>query len=350
MINRSLARIRVFQALYAQSLNEGKTAAESEAELRRSLEETQNLYLFLLDLVPSLTALYTEQMERRKKRLIQSEEDRNPNMVLAENRLAAKIDQCRVLSDQLRERDLSWRRYDETLRLMLDELLSTKLYATYATKKTHTYKEDVSFWLSALTRYLFRSRQLDDLLQDINIYWDRSYDYTEKMEVEEMPGADELEQTIEQLKTEGTAYSAVRLDIAPVEVQKDFVLKTLKRTSEEEPFAEAIMPMYHDGEDESFPYELLRASLCHKDRNAALIEEFLENWDSDRLTACDTVLIGMGTAEMLTFPNIPISVTINEYVELAKAFSTGKSGAFVNGLLDKIAKKLNKQGLISKPV
>ena len=350
MINRSLARIRVFQALYAYYLGEGTTVRETESELRLSLDSTHSLYLFLLDLVPSLTALYTEQQERRRKRLIRSKEDENPNMVLSGNLLAQKIDHCDQLADTLREKDLSWRRYDETLRLLLEEILSTDIYKQYSAQEHHTYKEDAAFWVTVLSRYTFRNTHLDDLLQDISIYWDRSYDYTEKIEVEEMPHTDEIEQTVKALKEEENVYNSTRLAISPVEVQKDFALKTLKRSCEEKLLDSILMPMYRDKEDEVFPYELLRATLHHGEHKADFIDSYLVNWDSDRLTTCDKILLKMGTAEFLTFPNIPVSVTINEYVEIAKAFSTVKSGAFVNGLLDKIAKDLNKEGSIQKPL
>lgn len=347
MINRTLARIRVFQELFAFFHSCTKTVEETEAELRRALLTSHNLYLYLLDLVPTLTALHVELLDKRRKKLIKNDEDTNPNMRLADNRLAALLDNCDELSQSLLDANLSWRRNDALLKTLLDEILASELYKSYIANPNDSLDTDVDFWASALQRLVFKNPALDDYLEDSSIYWDNPYGVIEKIELEEMPDLDFLEKTVQELH--GTqCYSAVRLPETPVEIQKDFALKTLRRVKRSKTVEELIMPLFKDREDEDFAFELLRSTINHADQFLEQINTALKNWESERLTDTDTIILQMGLAEMLTFPNIPATVTINEYIELAKNFSTAKSGSFVNGILDTLLKQFRKEERITK--
>lgn len=347
MINRTLARIRVFQQLFAYNHGGVLSLKGAETQLRKSLHISHTLYLYLLDLVPRLTALHAENVERRRNKMLRTESDINPNLKMVNNRLAKALDESELLSEALQQESLSWRSNDDLLRQLLEELLASDIYKEYSNSPEDDFDEDVDFWVAALQKVVFRNTLLDDYLEDLSPYWDNPSRVTEKIEIEQMPDLDNVEDVVTESRI-NNAYQASRLSISPVEIEKDFALKTLRRSRGATSIDDLILPEYKSEDDELFPLELLRAAVVHEEFIRKKVEEKLKNWATDRLTDTDLVAIQLGAAELLTFPDIPAVVTINEYIELVKCFSTQKSGPFVNGILDAILQDLRAEKRLAK--
>lgn len=347
MINRVLARSSVFQELFAYYHSDSQTIEKAVKSLTNTFESIHNLYFFLIDIIPALTDLHEEQIERNKKRAYLREEYANPNLRLVNNRFTQKIRESEILADTLRKENLFWRDNDPLLRSLLDEILASSFYSNYLKNEEDSFDVDLRFWIDVLQKLTFRNRKLDDYLSDLSIYWIDSTKVLEKFEVEEISNIETLDEKTDALR-QSEGYQTIRMSNSAVEIQKDFVLKTLRKATGEGDFSEELMPMFKDNEDEDFAYQLLRSSIIHQVQYREIIEEVLKNWDSERLADTDIILLQMGIAEFFGFPSISAVVTINEYIELAKTYSTVKSGSFVNGLLDTILNNLRSQGAIEK--
>lgn len=347
MINRALARSIVFQELFSYYHSDCQNIKEAEEALGENLTSTHDLYYFLIAIVPALTDTYRELVERNKKRFYQREEDSNPNTRLLDNELVAKIENSDTLSSVLREHGLNWHNNDSLLKNLLSEILASPTYVAYAAEAEVGLPEDVQFWVEVLQKVTFKNPILDDYLSDCSIYWSNPSSVVEKVEIEDLPGIDELDEMMDELR-KSDSYQAVRLANSAVEIQKDFTLKTLRKAKRVKTFDTALMPMFKDEEDEQFTYQLLRSTIIHGEEYRRLIDEVLKNWESERLADSDLLLLQQGIAELLTFPGIKAPVTINEYIELAKIYSTGKSASFINGLLDAILQLLRERYNLDK--
>lgn len=347
MINRVLVRTRVLQTAYAHFYGGDGRLATSEAALKLSLERTYQLYLHFLRLPLALTRKLEGVFERRRRKHLATESDLHPNTRLLSNAVVAQIERSSQLEELLVGAGNLWQGEDELLRHLVAKLEKSDLYEAYLATP-ESYEEDRDFWVNAFQRIIFVDDMLADFLEEKSLYWDDERAYTEKVECEEHPGWDGVEEAVATARgTEG--YSASRCDLGSVEIVKDFVLKSFRRLREDAPFEEVLMPAYKDPEDEKYAIHLLRQLILGEEKHLELIDKHISaGWERERLAGMDLLLIQLGVVEFLHFPNIPTQITINEYVELSKHYSTPKSSAFVNGILDSIAKELKAEGKILK--
>ncbi len=346
MINRSLIRIRVFQELFAYFHTAEKDLKQSENQMLLSLFKTHDLYFHLMGLLPALTDLQANLQELRKGKYFKTEEDINPNMRLVNNRLTAAIRASEALAKFQEEKGNIWFEESILLRTLLNEIVASKIYTDYK-RSEDNLEEDVRFWASVLAKHTFKNEDLDEFLDQTSIYWDSPATVLEKIEVEERPDIDEVDDIVLGLR-KSDSYRAVRLSTAPVDVQKEFLVKTFRSYKGDTLFDEVLMPRFRDEEDVSMGVELLRATIVHADEYRELIDECLKNWEMERVADVDMIILMMALAELLSENNIPTTVTLNEYIELAKTFSTPESGKFVNGILDAALSHLRKEGRILK--
>lgn len=347
MVNRTLIRIRVLQELFSYYHSEGKSLQQAEVQLSLSIRKTHELYLHLIGLIPAFTRLHAERVERRKNKFFKSKEEASPNMRLIENRLAQQISDSEVIEKHIREMGNIWSVDSRLLGILLDEIEGSPIYQEYCQSEEDTFQSDVRFWVTALNSYTFKNPLLDDFLEAMSIYWDNPYATVEKIEVEDRPDIETVESLVASLE-HSEFYKPTRLSTSPVEIQKEFTLKTLRKAREEQAFDTVLLPLYKDDEDAALPTALMRATVLHVEELKEIIDKNLHNWEMDRVTDVDTIILQMALAELLTFANIPATVTLNEYIELAKIFSTSDSGKFVNGVLDSALKQLQKEGRITK--
>ena len=350
MINRVLIRTRVLQVAYAQLPRGELRLATAEQDLLLSLHRTYDLYLFLLQLIPSLTEFHREVLEIRKKKHLATKAERSPNLRLVENRLAAKLASSEKLSSWYEDFNLRWEEDESLLRHLLRRIEASDIYARYLQAEESTFELDRDFWVEIFHELFATDEELAEMLEQNSIYWEDDLKCTEKAETEERPASENeaVEQALAEARQLG-AYQSLRLENGPVEIVKDFVEKTLRKSEEENAFDQEIRPAFKDEDDERFARMLFRQTLLKYSEQMKLIEPVLSTeWSSERLADIDALLLNLGLTEFLYFPMIPTQITINEYVELAKHFSTAHSASFVNGVLDALARKLKEEGKILK--
>ena len=222
--------------------------------------------------------------------------------------------------------------------------IASDIYARYLEAEESTYELDRDFWVEIFHELFATDEELAEMLEQNSIYWEDDLKCTEKAETEERPASED-----EAVARQAGAYQSLRLENGPVEIVKDFVEKTLRKSEQENAFDDEIRPAFKDEDDERFARMLFRQTLLKYSEQMKLIEPVLSTeWSSERLADIDALLLNLGLTEFLYFPMIPTQITINEYVELAKHFSTAHSASFVNGVLDALARKLKEEGKILK--
>lgn len=307
MINRNLIRIRVVQVIYSWYQNTNKDLRDAEKELMFGLQKSYDLYYYLLLLMVELTRAYENRVEAKRNKFLPSEEDLNPNMNLVNNRFILQLQANHRMRKQLAERPLSWTDNESFVKNLLDKIMESETYQEYASIDSPTYEQDREFWRKAFKQFIYVYEELDDLLEDECIYWNDD-----------------------------------------VEIVQSFVMKTIKRFSEENGPEQPLLPMFRDEEDKEFALKLLHDTILNEKKYRALIEKHTEKWDFDRIAFMDLVIMQVALSEIFTFDSIPTSVSLNEYIEIAKAYSTPKSGTFINGILDAIVQETKQENRIFK--
>ena len=307
MINRNLIRIRIVQIIYSWYQNTNKELRNAEKELMYGLQKSYDLYFYLLLLMVDLTKTYENRVEAKRNKFLPSEEDLNPNMHLVENRFILQLEENAQFRKQLAERPLSWSENEAFVKNLLDRILESETYSAYASIEVPTYEQDREFWRKIFKQFIYVHEELDDLLEDECIYWNDD-----------------------------------------VEIVQSFVMKTIKRFSEESGANQPLLPMFRDEEDREFALKLLHDTILNEKKYRALIEKHTEKWDFDRIAFMDLVVMQVALSEIFTFETIPTSVSLNEYIEIAKAYSTPKSGTFINGILDAIVQEIKQENRIFK--
>lgn len=349
MINRQVIRTRALQIAYAYLHKGEQSLSVAEKELRAALARTYDLYLYLLRLPIDITEHIAELQEIRRRKHFATSEEKNPNYKLQDNRLTAQLRSSEVLESWYNNFPLSWGEESGLLRHIVQEIERSEYYHNYLNAED-SYEADQEFWLAALQHIIMPNVELAEYLEQQSIYWDNELCYIEKMECEERPGLDpeDIEVAVEESKQQQT-YHSQRYEAGNVEVVKAFVLKSLKRATAEDTIDTLILPMYREEDDEVYANNLLRFTILNYEKNSELVAKHLSTaWDKERLADMDELLIHLAITEFLHFPQIATSISINEYVELGKHYSTPKSSSFINGVLDAIAKELKANKKILK--
>ncbi len=313
MLNRRILRIKAFKVLYSSVLAENMSLAQAEAQLELSCEATRDLYIYMLGIVSPLTRIAQDRIEAAKSKFNPTEEERNPNMKFAENALAKLLDEDADFQKVYKKKKFDWSQYDLFLKKVMNSIVSKEYYAEYMASDKRSLAEDCKLFTRIFEEEFVDSEELERILEDKSLYWNVDL-----------------------------AYSLT------------WCCKTLKNLAKGESWS--LIPLYQSelltGEgvesDKLFVRKLLQASFAGYEKYSAMVAESVSGWEKERLFSTDVVLIVMGLAEAVTFPSIPVKVTMNEYVEISKFFGTPKSRSFVNGLLDKLVQQLVNEGQINK--
>ena len=307
MINRTIIRIKVLQIVYAYYQKNSKDLTLAENELMFGIQKSYDLYHYLLILISLLTDVEQKRIDKLKNRLLATEADLNPNRRLADNRFAEQLNRNKQLQKFANEKGTFWNNEDfHFVRSTLNKILQSDIYSDYL-ESDDTYESDRSFWVNIFKNLILKDEELGEVLENQSVYWN-----------------DDLE------------------------VIGAFVLKTIKRLNSENPADQDLYPMFKDAEDKEFAIKLLHYSLLEEDESIQRIKNQINNWDIERLAVMDLYIIQIALAELRKFPTIPISVTLNEYIDLARYYSTPKSPVFINGILDAIVKELKNENLLFK--
>lgn len=306
MITRRHLRTKVMQALYAQQLDPTDNLATGESWILKSSQDFYLLYITLLDLFRELHSCgYALYEKNTKKHLQENKNETNPKFF--SNKALLALCNNEVLAAQSKKYKLKyWKNHDEYVRLVWDEITASTLYNDYLKTETTSLEDDQDFLVDLFTKVIVPFERLGEFMEEVNISW---------------------------------------VDDAPL--ANTIVRNSLKRITEPNSI---ITVLYKDEEDRKFSLELFRKVALNK---AELIDEIkgrTPNWDSGRIAELDFTLLLMALAELLYFPSIPVNVTINEYLEIAKEYATPKSSMFINGILDSVVKDMTKEKRIHKNI
>ncbi len=308
MVNRELIRIKIVQLTYAYYQNGNRNIDAAEKELLFSLSKAYHLYLHLLLLIVAITKLaqkyYTVQLAKAEREGTPPPKDKFIN-----NSISLQLECNEQLKEFASTQTNSWDEDLELIKKLYNLIVQSSTYNEYMLNEESSYEEDRELWRKLYKDFIMNNEDLDASLEEQSLYWND--------------------------------------DKAIVDT---FVLKTIRHFEKNSDNHQELQPEYKDEEDRNFACKLFRTSILNADQYHHLMSDVSQNWDFTRLAFMDVVIMQIAIAEMLTFPNIPISVTINEYVNLAKTYSTPKSAGYINGMLDSIARHLIKNGSLKKPI
>lgn len=306
MLNRRLIRIKVFKVLYSCISSGSNSFAEAEKNMHYSCEKTLHLYYFMLNAAVALKQAADAKIETGMRKFNPTEEERNPNLKFSENKVSEYLSGNPIFKKYCEENVLSW---NGDLALFVKKLFASisekDYFKEYMERESRSMAEDCDLFIRIFEEEFEDNEALESFLEDMSIYW-----------------IDDL----------GYVLNTIIRN-----------LELLRKSSK--------MPMpgiFMKEDDKEYAFNLLRFSLANYSKYMDIIRENIANWDPERVVTTDLVLIEEGIAEAVGFPNIPVKVTINEYVEISKYYSTHNSKIFVNGLLDRIIQKMIKSGEIVK--
>jgi len=306
MINREIIRIKIVQLTYAYYQNGNKNIDSAEKELFFSLSKAYDLYNYLLALMVSVA-----REARRRLEIAQSKAAREgteaPSTKFVYNRFTLQLAENKQLLDFMETQKKTWNDEPEFVGKLYEQITDSVIYKEYMASSEDSYESDRELWRKLYRTLIQDNDDLDALLEEMSLYWNDDKGIVDT-----------------------------------------FVLKTIKRFDEQNGRNQPLLPEYASDEEKDFARKLFRATIMNADEYQRYMSEASRNWDFSRLAYMDVVIMQIAIAEMLTLPNIPISVTINEYVEIAKLYSTYKSGGYINGMLDAIARHLIRTGRLMK--
>ena len=306
MINRELIRIKIVQLTYAYYQNGNRNMDNAEKELLFSLAKAYDLYNYLLALIVSVT-----QEERHRVEIAANRANREgtetPSSRFVNNKFAVQLEENKQLNLFMESQKRRWEDDMEAVRKLCDQIEQSTIYQEYMASDDDSYEADREVWRKIYRTLIQENPDLDAVLEEKSLYWNDDK-----------------------------------------EVVDTFVIKTIKRFDPANGADQELLPEYRDEEDRDFALKLFRSTILNADDYQRYMSESSRNWDFSRLAYMDVVIMQIAIAEMLTFPNIPVTVTINEYVDLAKLYSTPRSGGYINGMLDTIARHLIQTGKMMK--
>ena len=307
MINRVLIRLKVIQVIYAYYQNGGKNLEAAEKELFYSLSKAYDLYKYLLLLMIEVTQFADRRIDNRRHKLRPTAEDLNPNTRFIDNAFMAQLMQNVQLEEFRANQKRTWDDEGDFVKHLFERIEETKAYQEYMAKDTLSYEDDRELWRKLYRSTIAQNQEIDEILEEQSLYWND--------------------------------------DKAIVDT---FVLKTIKRFEPENGAEQELMPEYKDDEDKEYARKLLRTAIVNADAYRKLMIDNAKNWDMERFAFMDILIMQVALAEIMSFPSIPVSVSLNEYVEIAKMYSTPKSGGFINGMLDNIVSQLRGENKLNK--
>ncbi len=306
MLNRRYLRIKVLQALYSFYRDDRMDIAIKERELKNSVDKIYDLYLYLILILKELRNVAERTLEDRKKKMLPTAADLNPNTRFVNDPVLLKIDTSPLLSRLKKEKTIVWSADEEpVIKKIYADIMASKDCETYLKAESVTFEESVQFIHSMYKKHISENEMIKHFLFEKNIHW--AGDYT----------------------------------LATL-----CVFKTLKGIKENEEIE--LLPLYKADDDYDYMVTLFRHTILDEATVAPLLNDKIANWEPERIAAIDMLLMKMAITEILTFPGIPVKVTLNEYIEISKLYSSPKSNTFINGILDAVVKDLKAQNKLGK--
>ena len=305
MLSRRLIRIKAFKTLFAYEGSGSDSVKSAQSMLLESCEKAHDLYYFLLNISQSLVNVAEERIAAGMRKFHPTEAEAHPNLKFVRNRFAKMLSDDPEFGRICQKRGLMWGEYEPFVRRVYNSVITKEYYQKYMESGQDSFEEDCQLFSCIFQDEFEDNEELASILEDLSLLWIDDVAYVLNVIIA------------------GIADTAHRQRIVhPATFLKE--------------------------DDKEFALRLLTESIVHYDEYFALLSEHLDNWKSDRLVATDAALIVMGVTEAVEFPTIPVKVTINEYVEIAKYYSTPNSRIFVNGILDRIIQEKVRTGEVVK--
>ena len=306
MLNRRHIRIKVMQTIYAMHQKGSDSLEKEEKFLIASLENLMELYLIMMSTLLELANKESDFIEISRKKHLATPEERNPNLKFVNNTLLQLLANSKSLQTALENNKINnWKTNDDAILLLLQDVKQSSVYLNYMKDKSTSFEKDKQFVIDLFSEVIAPNEKLYSYLEDYKLTW-----------VDDIP------------------------------VVNTQILKQLKQINEKSEFR--VSSLFKDEEDREYATLLFRKTVLNESEFAKEFIDKTPNWDVDRIAEMDTILLKMAICELLKFPSIPVKVTINEFLEIAKEYSTPKSSIFINGILDNLVKNYQSTGRMNK--
>lgn len=306
MLSRRLLRVKVVKAVYAHLQTEANNIPQSEKNLLVSIDKAYDLYFHMLSLLPELVNYAEARQEIARNKMLPTYEDLNPNRKFVENRAIERIASCQEITDYCSMKRLSWNDNADLIKSIYNTLTEQPFFQNYMSRQTRSFKEDAELASDILMNILETNEQLEIALEDQSIFWGDDLGYILTMASRTVTSMRESHQTVK------------------------------------------LLPKFKSADDLDFSKRLLREAIIHFNEYRELIDNHTNNWDIERLALMDNVILAVAIAEAKSFASIPVKVTMNEFIDIAKYYSTPSSSTFINGVLDKIITRGVEEGWVFK--
>ena len=307
MLNRRHLRIKILQILYGFYQDEDLDTTKAKKALDHSIDKMYQLYLLLISMIAEMQGLAIDKIEVGRKKQLPTEEDLHPNTKFVRNAPLRVLANSKQLKNRLSETGVGWGKHRELLRNLHRSLIEDEEYITYMSSDERSFRHDRESLLRMFRKHLINEAPFQEMLEEESIFW-----------------------------------------VDDLDLASSMVIKTIKNINEEDEEV-YIMPVWrNDDDDKDFMDSLFTQTLAQGVLNEELIKEGAQNWELERIALIDRILMKMALAEAKTFESIPLKVTLNEYIELSKYYSTEKSHGFINGILDQLFTSLQESGDIKK--
>jgi N utilization substance protein B len=307
MISRRLLRIKALMALYAFNRRDDDDLVHAEKELMFSIGKTFDLYHYILLLIIEIADMASEKIDFALQKKMPTPEDLDPNRRFANNQIISQLRNNLALKKYLSASGLSWANQPDIPRLLYSRFLTWEPYKEYMQSRDNSYVADKKIVIRLVTEFFIFSEDLLSSLEEQSIYWNDDLEYVSVM----------IEKTLRKFKT---------------------------GSDEKTP----LMPLFKNEEDEQYVKILFRKTVIKAKECSDMINRNTTNWEVDRIALMDILVMQLAITEILEFPEIPVKVTLNEYIEIAKYYCTSKSSTFVNGILDNVVREMRENGMFSK--
>ncbi len=309
MLNRRYLRIKVMQGLYIHFQSHNHDVPLGERELMRSIDRIYDLYLLLMQFLIELRAVASNSADDGKNKRLPSKEDLEPNLRFIQNPVLLLLEESVSLANGIRQRKLNWGGEMEILRRTFVALRASEEYQEYMSAETLSFEAEREFIVHVFKKYVADSEQLETYIEEQSLYWPND----------------------------------MNMAVAPM------IIKTLESLQPDSDKNFPLLPLFKDAvEDRDFVVDLYRKTIIHDKDCEQMIGEKTRNWEVERIAMMDVLLMKMAITEVMHFQSIPIKVSLNEYIEISKLYSTPKSKVFINGVLDKLVIDLKEKQLIQK--
>lgn len=306
MLSRRLLRVKVIKGVYAHLQCEADNITASEKSLVATIDKAYELYFHILALAPELVRYAEQRQEIALNKMLPTYEDLHPNRKFVENKVIARIAECEAIVNFNAKHSLSWAAYPELIKAIYTALCEEEFFKAYMASSERAWREDARLVADIYLNLLEEFDHLETVLEEQSLLWSDDLGYVLTMAARTVTS---MKESHEQIK---------------------------------------LLPKFKSDEDLEFAKKLLRDSIVGYERNRDVIDLYARNWDVERVAMMDNIILAVAVTEAESFPSIPVKVTLNEYIDIAKYYSTPSSSTFINGVLDKITSKMLEDGKIVK--